>query len=442
MTDAGAGASQAWARGWLSDSAQLLVSQALTILATSVAAIAIARTLDPSDWAVFSAFLGLSMALALVADFGIATWLLRELSSLLAEDGEAAAERSSRVVGSGLVVNAAMALPLLVGALVWSAAARPGAAVAAALLSLLAYGALTAGGNALEAVLRARRRVRLVLCVSLVEKTVLVTLLLAGVALGWGLVEIGVSYLAAGLARVAFDGIVVFGGGRIPLVRPAVRDVAGVARTSLPFALNAASLNLVPRLDTLVLLALSTTSAAWFAIGDRVLGPAFLIPGTLGAALYPFMATHAAKRTSPWVLAGAMGAVGVVVAGVGIALAPVLVPLLFGDVYEDAVPVVQVMLLSVPIVFTTSPLLVIAYSHRKERSLLVPMLGVSLVGTVAIVLGEAAGGAVFAGAGYVARFALFLVVVASVSFMAWREHASEALAGELSTSHRVSAQSP
>ncbi len=65
----------------MSDSAQLLASQILTVIATSFAAIVIARTLDPDDWAVFSAFLGLSIALALVADFGIGTWLLRELSA-------------------------------------------------------------------------------------------------------------------------------------------------------------------------------------------------------------------------------------------------------------------------------------------------------------------------------------------------------------------------
>src|SRR5918995_2095222 len=83
------GPGHAWARGWMSDSSQLLASQVLTVIATSFAAIMIARTLDPDDWGVFSAFLGLSIALTLVADFGIGTWLLRELSRLHARgDGE------------------------------------------------------------------------------------------------------------------------------------------------------------------------------------------------------------------------------------------------------------------------------------------------------------------------------------------------------------------
>ena len=38
-----------------------------------------------------------------------------------------------------------------------------------------------------------------------------------------------------------------------------------------------------------------------------------------------------------------------------------------GSEYEDAVPVVQVMLLGIPFVYATGPLLVIAYTHRRER---------------------------------------------------------------------------
>ena len=73
-----------WVRAWLGDSSMMLVAQVLTVLATSIAAISVARILEPGDWAVFSAFLGLSLALAIVADFGLATWLLREFSRLAA----------------------------------------------------------------------------------------------------------------------------------------------------------------------------------------------------------------------------------------------------------------------------------------------------------------------------------------------------------------------
>jgi O-antigen/teichoic acid export membrane protein len=436
-------ADPAWARAWASDSALLLVAQILTVVATSVAAIAIARTLEPSDWGVFSAFLGLSMALSLVADFGLGTWLLRELSALLAQDRDAASPaRVGTLVGSAVALNAAVAAPLVVAAIVWSLTAGLGGATTLALVSLLCYGALTAAANALEAQLRARRRVGLVLSASLLEKGILVSALVVIAVLDAGLGAIGLAYLLAGCSRIGLDGFIVFGRERVPFVPPTIRRAAAVARASFPFALNAASLNLIPRLDTLVLIALSTTSAAWFAIGERALGPLLLVPATLASALYPFMASQSAKRVAPWKLAGVLGLAGAALAVTGIALAPFLVPLLFGDAYEDAVPVAQIMLLVVPIVYATSPLLVIAYSHGRERALLLPTIGLSLAGTVAIVAGQVLRGAELAAAGYVARSALFLVVVGSVAVVAWRRHTTSLDTGELQNSTRAWAQAP
>jgi O-antigen/teichoic acid export membrane protein len=432
-----------WARGWMGDSALLLVSQILTVLATSIAAITIARTLDPDDWGIFSAFLGLSLALALVADFGLGTWLLRELVGMLARgETEHRSEQVGRLVSSGVILNAVIALPLVAAAIIWSVARQPGAGVSIALVSLLVYGALTAGANALEADLRARRRIGLVLSASLFEKGVLITLLLAVAVTDAGLAAIGAAYLIAGLSRITFDGTIVFARHGVPFVRPSPRGAAAVARASMPFAVNAASLNLIPRLDILVLITMSTTSAAWFAVGERVLGPALLVPATLGSALYPFMATQAAKHAPPWKLAGLLGILGAALAGIGILLAPILIPLLFGDAYREAVPVTRVMLLIVPLVYATSPLLVIAYSHGRERSLLAPIIVISLAGTVAIVVGQAVGGATMAAAGYVARSALFLVVVGTVALIAWRRHTMTAAASDLSSPPLASVQTP
>jgi len=431
-----------WARGWLSDSALLLTAQILTVVATSVAAITIARTLDPDDWGIFSAFLGLSLALALVANFGLATWLLRELTAMRAE-GTVDPERVGQLVSASVVINVAVALPLVVGAAVWAAVARPGVGVSLALMCLLAFGAMSAAGSALEAHIRSRREVRLVLVVSFLEKGVLLVLLLAAAALDAGLGAIGLAYLLAGVMRIGFDAFVVFGRPDVNFVVPSPRATASVARASSPFALSAAALNLIPRLDTFILAAMSTTSAAWFAIGDRSLGPALIVPATLGSALYPFMTSSSAKRVAPWKLSGALGALGAALAVLGILLAPVLVPLLFGHDYQDAVPVTQVMLLVVPVVYATSPLLVIAYSHGRERSLLVPIVVLSLAGTLAIVAGQAAGGATLAAAGYVARSLLFLVVIGAVAFVAWRrEGRGAADSADVSTPGRVSAQVP
>jgi hypothetical protein len=101
-----------------------------------------------------------------------------------------------------------------------------------------------------------------------------------------------------------------------------------------------------------------------------------------------------------------------------------------------------VMLLIVPLVYATSPLLVIAYSHGRERSLLAPIIVISLAGTVAIVVGQAVGGATMAAAGYVARSALFFVVVGTVALIAWRHHTTTAAANDLSSPPLASVQRP
>lgn len=413
-----------WLRSWISDSALLLTSQVLTVLATSLAAILIARTLAPSDWAVFSAFLGLSLALALVVEFGIGTWLLRELSILFVRGaGSREQARAAALLSSAATANVALATPPILVAGVWVMITRPATGTAIVLLGLLAYGGLTASANSLEAYLRARRRVALVLAASVFEKLILIAGVIVVVMSARGVGAVGAAYLIAGLARVGFDVVALFVLHKVPLALPARARVMDTARASFPFALNAGSLNLVPRLDTFVLITLSTTSAAWFAIGDRALGPALLIPAVLGSTLYPFMATASTRRSSPWRRAAALGAVGLLLASIGAVLAPLLIPALVGDAYREAVPIVQVMLFALPPIYASSTLLVVAYSHGRERSLLAPVAATALAGTGAIVLGQVAAGPELAAAGYVLRQVLFLLVIGVAAAAAWRSQA-------------------
>ena len=79
-----------WAGSWGRDSALMLVSQALTVVAASLSAVVVARSLDAEDWGVFAAFLGLGIGLGVFVEFGLATWLLRELSSLFTSHGDLA----------------------------------------------------------------------------------------------------------------------------------------------------------------------------------------------------------------------------------------------------------------------------------------------------------------------------------------------------------------
>jgi O-antigen/teichoic acid export membrane protein len=390
-----------WAGHWARDSGLLLGSQLLTIGATTLAAVLIARHLQPSEWGIFSAFLGLSFGLAVFVEFGLASWLLRELSGLYAEQGEAAGEDSRRLVAAGLgFALVAGALIVALGAAAGALAGQRGASLFV-LSALLLYGGLWASCNVLEAELRARRRLRRVVAASVLEKYVLVSLVAAAFLTGGGLWGVGGAYAVAGLLRLSLLGWSVFG-RRLP-ARPRAREVTAVVRASLPFALTSGALSVVPRLDALGLLAFSAVAAGYFALGDRILAPLALVPGIAATALFPFLARRAHTVGAVWRLAGAFGLAGGILAIVAFVSAPTLVPLIFGSGYADAVPAVQIMVLALPLVYAANPLLVYSYTFGRERSIAATILVASLTGTAAILTGQALVGVTGAAAGFLVR---------------------------------------
>jgi O-antigen/teichoic acid export membrane protein len=127
-------------------------------------------------------------------------------------------------------------------------------------------------------------------------------------------------------------------------------------------------------------------------------------------ALYPFLARENAPSGLKVVVLFAFA--GVLAAAIGVFVAPFVVPLLFGSAYQPAVPVVQIMILVVPFVFVSNPLLVHLYSSRREgRRLTIVLALVALTGTAVIVLGQLLIGTTAAAAGYVVRSALFVAVL-------------------------------
>ena len=411
----------AWARLWAVDSAALLLSQVAAIVATSALAILLARHLGPTDWGVFSGFLALSMGLSVFVEFGLTQWLLRELSRISTERQRRGApfrlgRRGGRIVVASFAVNLALATAIVTGAGVVAAVLQLKTSSAVLVVALVAYGGLLAACSGLEAVFRARRKVRRVVGAILLEKGLLLALVSLVLALGLGLVAIGFAYVLAGAARILFDAVAILLSRDVVAGRPSMRVARYVTRESIPFALNRASLNIVPRFDTFLLAALSPVAAGYFALGDRALGPIIIIPVVMSSALYPFLAQEPAGSRAGWRVVGFLGAVGGVIAAVGIGLAPSIVPFVFGSAYEPAIPVVQVMLVAIPFIFAANPLLAHLYTARLEhRGLGVRLGGVSLLGTIAVVMGQILIGPVGAAAGYAGRTMLSLATLVAAS---------------------------
>jgi O-antigen/teichoic acid export membrane protein len=414
--------SPTWLRSWAADSAALLFSQFAAVIATSALAILLARHLGPRDWGLFSGFLGLSLGLSIFIEFGLTQWLLRELARAWVQHRAAekislaGRRRAGRIVVASLTVNAVLGATIIIGAGLAAVLLRVGPSSAVLLLALVAYGALLASCSALEAVFRARRRLSRVVAATLVEKVLLLVLVAAAILGGTDLFAVGLAYLAAGSARLAFDLVSIVRSQDLAFAPPSRRAVRHVTRRSMPFALNRASLNIIPRLDTFLLVALSPVAAGYFALGDRALGPVVIIPVVMSSALYPFLAREPLGSRAGWRIVALLAAGGSAIAAIGIALAPRLVPIVFGADYSHAVHTVQVMLLAIPFVFTANPLLAHLYTARLEH----PRLGVGLAcvsffGTGAVVAGQAVVGPVGAAGGYVARSVVVLGVLALAS---------------------------
>jgi len=107
---------------------------------------------------------------------------------------------------------------------------------------------------------------------------------------------------------------------------------------ALPF--NTKALTVIPRVDTFLIALVSTSAAGFFAIGDRILGPAAIIL-VASCALYPFFVRETHTSRTPWLIASGFFGAGAAIAAVASLLAPTLVPVIFGAAYEDAVDVVQ-----------------------------------------------------------------------------------------------------
>jgi O-antigen/teichoic acid export membrane protein len=405
-----------WTRLWLADSAVLVTSQAMTIVATSAAAVLIARQLDPHEWGIFSGFLALSLALSVVIQFGTGTWLLRELSRLFATDDADTRATASSLVNAALVLNAGLAATVLAAGTVTAMISHLDGGVTLALVSMLAYSGLIASSYLMEAHLRASRRVGRVAAASLLEKYLLVTLIVAVAVVGGGVPAMGIAYVVAGLTRVAFVHRTVFpAGGRMASPRG---KIARVFRGSVPFALTNGCLSVIPKLDAFLLLMLSATSAGYFALGDRVLGPALIFPEILSITLYPFFAQRVQHFSPPWMLSAVFAAVGAVIAVTAVLAAPGFVPFVFGTKYMDAVPAVRVFALALPVAFATGPLRVYGFSRNQEKRVVVVAVVVSVAGSVGIVTGQWTMGVVAAAAAYVFRYLLLLAGLILVALRA------------------------
>lgn len=406
-----------WYGAWLRDSGVNLASQALITVMTTALAVIIARSLEPSELGVFYALFGLSQALAYFVNFGMATWLLRELTARSGrardEGNEVSPITTAPLVNAVLGANLALSVGLLVTSLVALVLLGRPVDTIIGLTALMTYSALIAGATVIETVFRAERRVGRVAAVNGIEKVVLVAVVAATASQTHNIALLGLSYVVAGALRYAIDVRIV--SRQVKLRWPEWRAMTSALYRSAPIGMNTAALFIVPRIDTLIVTVSGTTAAAFFALGDRVVSAMIVVPLAATSALYPFLAgRRLALRTVGPVVVG-LGLAGALIAGPVIAVLPDLIPALFGAKYSEALDTIRIMVCALPFLFMSGALMTVLYSAGLEKSALVATTVTIALGSVAIFVGAMEGGAPGAAFGYLFRQALLCVALVVVA---------------------------
>lgn len=386
----------------------MLISQVSALVVTTALSVLVARELGPSSFGVLAALQGLAQLLTIFVDAGISTYVLRELSAIwAANDDRDGAGRAGALVSGALTATAAAVTVLLVASSIVGALTVEKAEHLAALVGLVGYTSLLACADTLETVYRARRRLRLLACAIALEKTTLVALVATAVLTNGGLPAIAAGYLAAGVVRLVFDVTAVRRLGVLHWQRPTRGELGSTLRASLPFGLSSTVPTAIVRFDASVIGLFSTTAAGLYAVGDKVLTALLVVSSTAAATLYPLLARERNTISAAWRAAAGMLAGGLVIAAIGIALAPELVPAVFGHRFDGAVAPVQLMLLAVPLIYGSSMLMVGLFSLGRETTVLRVSLPCVVAGTAFVVAGQAIFGVKGAAAGYALRYVAF-----------------------------------
>jgi O-antigen/teichoic acid export membrane protein len=279
-----------------------LAGRAMAIVTAAV----MARTLGATGTGLYAVAVNLWLYASIVADFGLGTWLTREVARL-AGDGTDEDQYPARarqtvadVLGLRLVLGA-LALPvLLLGALVAGSVQGTGPdAVLLATVALLGLGLLPgAVGAAGTAVFNAYEEMTFPAAVQLVTAAATSAAGVVLLLLGFDVVALGWISLVANLGTAA---VFAFACARrfFPLkvnVSP-TRQLA-LARDAFPLMLNSLLNNVFFRFDVQVLQSKGTAVVGYYANAYKVIDAAGAIPSSFVLALFPLLARRAGGAES------------------------------------------------------------------------------------------------------------------------------------------------
>jgi O-antigen/teichoic acid export membrane protein len=283
------------ARNSVAPFAANLVGRAVAI----VLAVVMARTLGASGTGLYAVAVNLWLYASIVADFGLGTWLTREVARLAGTGTEHRAQ-ARRTVADALglrLILSALALPLLLiagliaGAIQGSGPDRVLLATLALLGVGLLPGAVSAAGTAL---FNAYEEMTFPAAVQLGTAVATTGAGAALLLLGFDVVALGWVSLLVNLATAAVFAVAC-ARRFFPLsahLRPARQLI--LAREALPLMLNSLLNNVFFRFDVQVLQSKGTAAVGYYANAYKLIDAAGAVPSSFVLALFPLLARRAA----------------------------------------------------------------------------------------------------------------------------------------------------
>jgi O-antigen/teichoic acid export membrane protein len=347
-----------------------LTAQALIKMASFAFSILIVRHLGAQTFGQYSAVIAFGVAFSFLGDLGLSPYLVREVARLRElPDGKTRAEQ---LYGNVLVLR--LVLSLLSSGLVIMTAwitGRPLAMISAITLnsvSLLLYG--IQGSS--DAILAGFERFDISSIAKVASQVIFV-------ALGAVALYLKVGYFGLVAASVLGVGMMTFicwqgvRGLHIHLQKPDIKIWLTLLRGSLPFGVLALALGLSYKFDTVLLnIVRGDVETGYYNAAYNLVFSAVLISNVLNTSLYPSLSRQSisSPHSLPAIYERAFRYLMLVSSpmAVGIwVLAEPIVQLLYAKGYNPVIPVLQIIIWVVPLMFITEFLGYIVLIANQEK---------------------------------------------------------------------------
>ncbi|WP_352427939.1 flippase [Thermoflexus sp.] len=307
----------------------------------------VVRRLGQEAYGLYATALAYVAAFAVLSDWGLAPYLVREI----ARDRRQAWELLPEAIGLRFLL-ATGTIGLILGVARWNG--QPAVlliGIALASLTLILY----AVQGPLEAALQGLRRLDLVSAAGVVQQILFVGLgtgaLLAGMGfyglIGASLIGLGAALgVTAGAARAM---------GLVRIRAPRWRTWPLLLRAGLPFGLIGLAVNLSYKVDTILLsLWWPPGIVGWYSAAYNLIFSIAILSNAINVALYPSMAALTDPVALGPVIRRALGylwALSIPFAVGGWILADRLIPALYGPAFVPSIPAFRVLMGVVPLMF-------------------------------------------------------------------------------------------